>query len=99
MRLVQFLRTLWPFGADNDMEPPALGPEMLEGMLRGIMTTRPDEIDCDECFERLDEFTELVLAGKDIPEAMELVEDHLNRCPDCREEFEALLEALQAVQD
>lgn len=64
--------------------------------MRGIMTSRPDEIGCDQCFEHLDCFVEMTLAGKEADEAMLLVQDHLGRCTDCREEFEALLEALHA---
>lgn len=66
-------------------------------MVRGIVTTRPDEIDCDRCFEELDRFVEVTLAGKNAAEAMPLVQDHLERCRDCREEFEALLTALRAL--
>ena len=65
-------------------------------LARGIVTTRPDEIDCDECFERLDRFAEMVAAGKSPSRAMPLVQDHLERCPDCKQEFLALMEALQA---
>lgn len=97
MRLLEFIRRFWPFDSQPD-EPTVLDEKMLEGILRGIISTRDDEIGCDECFERLDEFTELVLAGEEISKAMELVEDHLNRCRDCREEFEALLDALRAVE-
>lgn len=64
-------------------------------MVQMIAATRPDEIGCDECFEQLDCFAETVLAGKNAAEAMPLVQDHLNRCGDCREEFEALLTALR----
>lgn len=74
-----------------------MDPEMLKQMARGIATTRSDEIGCDECFEQLDKFVELTLAGKSPAEAMPLVQDHLNRCGDCREEFEALLAAIRAV--
>lgn len=74
-----------------------LNAEAVKRMARGIATTRPDEIGCDECFEQVDQFVEVALAGKDAAEAMPLVQDHLNRCKDCREEFEALLSALRAV--
>jgi hypothetical protein len=74
-----------------------LEPDVLKGMVRSILTTRPDEIGCDECFEQLDRFIELTLTGMDAAQAMPLVQDHLDRCGDCREEFEALLEALRAV--
>ena len=72
-------------------------PEMLKGLVRGIMTARPDEIGCSECFDELDRFVEMELAGKDAAEAMPLVQDHLERCWPCREEFEALLAALGAL--
>ena len=82
-------------GAPGSMD--GLDPELLKEMARGIATTRPDELGCAECFEQMDEFVELTLAGKNAAQAMPLVEDHLNRCGDCREEFEALLAALRAV--
>ncbi len=61
------------------------------------MTARPDEIGCEECFEKLDRFVEMELAGKDAAEAMPLVQDHLERCNGCKEEFEALLVVLRAL--
>jgi hypothetical protein len=67
----------------------------LKRMVRNILTARPDEIGCDECFEQLDRFVEMELVGKNAAEAMPLVQDHLERCTDCREEFEALLAALR----
>ena len=75
----------------------SLDVEMVKKMARGIATTRPDEIGCAECFDQMDQFVEISLAGKNASEAMPLVQDHLNRCRDCREEFEALLAALRAV--
>ncbi len=75
----------------------SLDVEVVKRMARGIATTRPDEIDCGECFEQMDQFVEMTLAGKDAAEAMPLVQDHLNRCRDCREEFEALMAALRTV--
>ena len=74
-----------------------LSSEVLKKMVNSIAMTRPDEIGCDECFEQLDQFTEQVLAGKPAAEAMPLVEDHLNRCKDCHEEFEALLAAVKSL--
>jgi predicted anti-sigma-YlaC factor YlaD len=59
------------------------------------MSTRPDEIGCEEWFRQMDRFVELKLAGKNPAEAMPLVQDHLERCNDCRAEFEALLAALR----
>jgi len=72
-----------------------LEPTTLKRIVRSVLATRPDEIGCDDCFEQLDRFVELKLAGKNAAEAMPLVQDHLDRCPDCREEFEALLAVLR----
>jgi len=69
----------------------------LKRMVHNVLTTRPDEIGCGECFEQLDRFIELTLAGRNAAEALPLVQDHLERCRDCREEFEALLVALRAL--
>jgi hypothetical protein len=75
-----------------------LSPEILKKILAKVVNTRPDEISCDDCFEQLDEFAEQVLSGKPVGEAMPLVQDHLKRCNDCREEFEALLDSLAALE-
>lgn len=79
--------------ATNDSLP--LDAEVLQGLVSHIFTTQPVELNCDECYEQVDCFAELVLAGKNAAEAMPLVQDHLDRCHECRDEFEALLAALR----
>lgn len=71
----------------------------IKRLVRNILTTRPDEIGCAECLERMDRFVEMELEGKSPADAMPLVEDHLTRCADCREEYEALLEALHHLDE
>ena len=68
---------------------------VLKKMVGALARTLPDEIGCDECFALSDQLAELVLQGKPAADLMPLVHAHLERCPDCREEFEALLEALR----
>ncbi len=60
----------------NPLASP-LDLDTLREMVYHIMSTRPDEIGCDECFKQLDRFLELTLAGKNVAEAMPLVQDHL----------------------
>jgi hypothetical protein len=72
-------------------------PQRLKRLVRGIMTAHPDELGCDECFEQIDRFVEMTLDGKSADEALPLVQDHLERCSECREEFEALLDALRTT--
>jgi hypothetical protein len=73
-------------------------PDDLDKLVRMIGETREEEIGCDECLERLDRFVEMRLSGLDAAAAMPLVQDHLEKCGDCREEFEMLLEVLRASE-
>ncbi len=73
-----------------------LDRETLKEMVHGVVHTQPHEIGCDECFDEVDRFAEAMLVGKDLDRALELVQDHLARCRFCREEFEALMDALRA---
>lgn len=76
-------------------DPVDADRDNLEKIVMAVSRTREEEIGCDDCFERLDRFVEMELSGLDAAAAMPLVEDHLDKCGDCREEFEALLEALR----
>lgn len=75
-----------------------LNPEELGKLARALGMTSEVELGCDECFEELDRFVEMELAGLDAATAMPLVQDHLEKCGDCGEEYEALLTALRAEQ-
>jgi hypothetical protein len=76
-----------------------LSLEVLKKMVQSIASTKANEIGCDECFEKVDRFAELELQGKNAAEAMPLVQDHLDRCNGCRDEFEALLDCLRATAE
>jgi predicted anti-sigma-YlaC factor YlaD len=64
-----------------------------------IAETQEAEIGCDECFDEVDRFIEMELSGLDAAQAMPLVQEHLEICGECREEFEALLAALRATEE
>ena len=48
------------------------------------------EVSCEECFELLDEYVELELAGEDADARLPGVRAHLHGCPACREDHESL---------
>jgi hypothetical protein len=48
------------------------------------------EVSCDECFERLDEYVELEVAGADADRRIPGMRAHLEGCPACREDHESL---------
>ena len=76
-----------------------LTKEVIRKMMRSIHMTHQNELNCGECFNEVDRFAEIELAGKNPVEAMPLVQQHLARCGDCREEYEALLSALRAMAE
>jgi hypothetical protein len=72
-----------------------LNPARLSMILGAIAGARQEEIGCDTCWQQICQFAELELAGKDPAEALPLVHEHLRRCSECRDEYEALLAALK----
>ncbi len=56
------------------------------------------EVGCDECFEELDRYVELELAGADADAAIPGLRAHLDGCPACREEHESLYALVSGEQ-
>ena len=54
------------------------------------------EILCDECFDKLDAYVELELAGQAADEQVPGMSAHLEGCPACREEYESLRALVQS---
>jgi hypothetical protein len=63
---------------------------MMEKMLAMLSSTRDVELTCDDVFALLDQFTELAAQGEDVSQLMPLVQQHLDMCADCREEYKVL---------
>ncbi|MDA8563613.1 hypothetical protein N9L06_04080 [Mariniblastus sp.] len=66
-------------------------------LMQLVVTTTPDDMNCDGCFGRVAEFAEIHLANQPLSESMRIVEEHLKNCPCCKDEFEALKLALASV--
>ena len=62
----------------------------LDPTLKRLLGSGEPEIGCDECFERLDQYVELELAGQDPDGVIPGLRPHLDGCPACREEHESL---------
>jgi hypothetical protein len=50
------------------------------------------EVTCEQCFELLDEYVELELAGADADRRHPGMLEHLHGCPACREDHDSLYE-------
>ena len=80
----------------NSLNPQAeLGDQAVLGFLRVLERVREEEASCSEIFARLDEYVENEIHGEDAARLMPLVREHLDMCPECCEEYEALLEVVE----
>lgn len=59
-------------------------------LLRRLLGPSGPEVTCDECFELLDEYVELELAGEDADRRLPGMREHLQGCPACDEDHESL---------
>ena len=75
---------------DEQVEPA------LVRLFQILESTREDEISCEEVFELLDQYVELAAHHEDAAEILPFVKDHLDRCHNCREEYEALARIIAA---
>jgi hypothetical protein len=81
----------------DSSEPTAkLSPSNAKAMIELLENTRDGEIPCDEIHALLAQFAEAVTLGEDSSKLMPLVQQHLDLCTGCREEFEAVLEILNS---
>jgi hypothetical protein len=63
--------------------------------LARILGPAEPEVTCEQCFDALDRYVELQLAGADAETAVPGLRAHLNGCPACREDHDSLLAYLQ----
>ena len=68
-------------------------------LLARLLGPAGPEVTCDECFELLDEYVELEVAGADADRRLPGVREHLQGCPACREEHESLRELVGLEAD
>ena len=80
----------------HSMRMQELSPSQAEMMLAMVQKTQEDELSCDDVHKLLDQYTEMALRGEDAAALLPLVHQHLDLCPDCLEEYEALTRILQA---
>ena len=73
-------------------------PDLKQALGRLLGPAEP-EIGCDECFDQLDRYVELELAGRDADAAVPGMRPHLEGCPACREDHDSLAALLAADPD
>jgi hypothetical protein len=64
--------------------------ERRDETLERLLGPAAPEVSCERCFELLDEYVELELAGADPEGRLPGLRAHLEGCPACREDHESL---------
>jgi hypothetical protein len=68
-------------------------------LLSRLLGPADPELTCDQCFEQLDRYAELELAGRDADAAVPGMREHLEGCPACSEDHESLLALLTSESE
>jgi hypothetical protein len=69
---------------------PHTTPHDPDSLLARLTGPRGPELSCEECFEELDRYVELELAGSDADGAVPGMRAHLEGCSACAEDRESL---------
>jgi hypothetical protein len=72
------------------------GPSRADRLLGRLLGPAGPELGCDECFDQLDRYVELELAGADADAAIPGMRAHLQGCSACAEDHESLHALLSA---
>ena len=64
-------------------------PDLKQALGRLLGPGAP-EIGCETCFDQLDQYVELELAGRNVESTLPGFKAHLDGCPACREDYESL---------
>jgi hypothetical protein len=64
-------------------------PDLRQALGRLLGPAGP-EVSCEQCFDELDRYVELELAGLEADAALPGFRAHLDGCPACREDHESL---------
>jgi hypothetical protein len=64
--------------------------DAMSNLLRRLLGPDGPELTCDECFDHLDHYVELELAGDDADAAIPGMRAHLEGCPACNDDHDSL---------
>ena len=68
--------------------------EKLAWLAKAVVATLPEEIDCEEWLSRVGRLVELQRAREPITPDLKPVQQHMDVCQECAEDFQALIQGL-----
>ncbi len=72
------------------------GPDDVAGLMRTIFSAEEEDITCDECYEHIDQYVDMLRAGEDAATVLPKVKIHLEQCRCCEMELRAFIAILEA---
>ena len=84
-----------PGNQDNPQPQEPLTDEIVLKFLEVLERARAEEMSCNDLFQQLDEFVEREIDSRDAAKLMPLIDEHLDLCSHCCDEYEALLSVLE----
>jgi hypothetical protein len=91
MQIFHSARRLWRrLRGDTQVSPQAAAR-----LASLAAAAQDDDLNCDGVHELIDQFCECAARGENAAALMPLVQRHLERCPGCQEEYEALLRIIE----
>jgi hypothetical protein len=72
-----------------------LPDDAVQGILRVLESVEGQGLSCSEVYALLDQYVERELKDHEAAKVMPLLREHFDSCPDCCDEFEALLDAVE----
>lgn len=86
---------------ENEHQPPFVPhPDRADRVVRRLMRLvdwSEEDYSCEAVFVLLDEYVEMAARGEDVSALMPLIKRHLELCPSCEDEYEALLVIIKNV--
>jgi hypothetical protein len=68
-------------------------------LIAALLGPAEPELTCEQCFEQLDHYVELAVAGADADRAVPGMHAHLIGCPACNEDHASLLDFVRHADD
>ena len=67
-------------------------------LLQFVASVSPDTLDCDGCFEQVPELVESQLGNVPLSDVLLKVQNHLDNCPCCAQEYKSFVTAIEEIE-
>ena len=80
----------------NNLNPNSdIEDEVVLKFLQILENVRREDMSCDDMYAQLDEFVEREVKARDAARIMPLIQEHIDICPECCDEYQALMTVLE----